>query len=532
MSLSLILFSSALQTVIFPVAGPLPVWRANLAWVALVPWLIVLLRAEPARGASRIRDLVGASYLCGFLWYLGTCYWVFATMHDYGKLSAPMALLVMLLFCLYLGLYHALFGLFVALLARRTRLGRAGALWAVPFAWVAVELARARITSFPWNPLGVAAIDNSVLTRLAPWTGAYGLSFAIAAINTLFAAFFVLRNRRWAAGPAFAAAALASALAWFGMHMAQPVRIGQAAATLLQPNLLVGAQRERLEEDSLLEISERLSAHPRPASARPGPPTSAIAAAGAPHRSMIVLWPESPSPYATVQPEFLQSLSEFSRTEGVPLIVGATGIELDAKSMPPFREYNSAVLFTPERGYAGRYDKIHLVPFGEFVPYAGLFSFAGGLTREVGSVERGQSRAPMQTGGHRYGVFLCYESIFGDEIRQFAANGAEVLVNLSDDGWYGDTSAPFQHINMARMRAIENRRWLLRDTNSGVTASIDPYGRVVESTARHVRTAVQVHFDFERQVTFYTRHGDLFAYACSLVTGALLLLSFERKRVN
>ena len=158
-------------------------------------------------------------------------------------------------------------------------------------------------------------------------------------------------------------------------------------------------------------LSERLSAHPQMAE-------SDVVVREQQAMPRIVLWPESPNSYATSQPDFTSSLSAFVRQMGVPAIVGATGVSADPLSTPPYRVYNSAALFTPERGYVGRYDKIHLVPFGEFVPYASLFSFASGLTREVGTVERGQLRRPMLAGGHRYGVFICYESIFGDEIRQ------------------------------------------------------------------------------------------------------------------
>ncbi len=134
-----------------------------------------------------------------------------------------------------------------------------------------------------------------------------------------------------------------------------------------------------------------------------------------------------------------------------------------------------------------------------------------------------------QSGGaHRYGVFICYEAVFADEVRQFARNGAEVLVNISDDGWYGDTSAPWQHLNMARMRAIENRRWLLRDTNNGVTAAIDPYGRVRQSIPRHQVDALPAEFGFRDDITFYTAHGDVFAWLCAILSLGVVGWSLER----
>jgi apolipoprotein N-acyltransferase len=184
--------------------------------------------------------------------------------------------------------------------------------------------------------------------------------------------------------------------------------------------------------------------------------------------------------------------------------------------------YNAATVFAPDGALLGRYAKIHLVPWGEYIPFQSFFSFAHGITHNAGRFTHGWRRSVFRVKGHRYGIFICYESIFADEIRQFALNGAEVLVNISDDGWYGDTSAPWQHLNMARMRAIENRRWLLRDTNTGVTAAIDPYGRLTQSAPRHVFTSLAVQYGSRDDLTFYTRYGDVFALACGILSIAML----------
>jgi apolipoprotein N-acyltransferase len=170
---------------------------------------------------------------------------------------------------------------------------------------------------------------------------------------------------------------------------------------------------------------------------------------------------------------------------------------------------------------------MHLVPFGEYTPYKKLFFFAGDLLQDVGLFEPGKQRRVFTTGGHAYGTFICYESVFGDEIRQYADMGADVLVNVSDDGWYGDSSAAWEHLNMVRMRAIENHRWVLRATNTGITASIDPQGRVFMAAPRHVRTSIRAGFDYEHDVTFYAAHGDLFAYLCALITAAAVAASLR-----
>jgi len=145
------------------------------------------------------------------------------------------------------------------------------------------------------------------------------------------------------------------------------------------------------------------------------------------------------------------------------------------------------------------------------------------ITQSLTDMSTGTERKVFTIGSHRYGIFICYESVFGDEVRQFVRHGAEVLVNISDDGWYGDTSAPWQHLNMARMRAIENRRWILRDTNNGVTASIDPYGTVRQSIPRHQVDALPAEYGYSSELTFFTLHGDWLAVICAILSLALLV---------
>ena len=164
--------------------------------------------------------------------------------------------------------------------------------------------------------------------------------------------------------------------------------------------------------------------------------------------------------------------------------------------------FNSAALVNPQGEWVGRYDKVHLVPFGEYLPFPQLFAFAGGLTKEVGEFQRGASHAPLDAGGERLGMFICYESIFPDEVRQGPLQGAQVLVNISNDGWYGDSGAWKQHLQQTEMRAIENDRWLLAGTNTGMTASIDPYGRIVAATPRKVRTALAAPYALSSGTTF------------------------------
>jgi apolipoprotein N-acyltransferase len=272
-------------------------------------------------------------------------------------------------------------------------------------------------------------------------------------------------------------------------------------------------------EETIKDLS-RISLRP------PGQDQANPASPAAPASPDLIVWPESPAPFYTSDPAFRETVSNIAREAQTWMLVGSLGIR-NAGETPEHatRLYNSASLVSPGGEWVARYDKMHLVPFGEYVPFKRVFGFAGGLTQEVGDFSPGSSRAPLQAGS-KVGVFICYESIFPDEIRQLAANGAQVLVNISNDGWYGDSGAYAQHLKQVRMRAAENDRWLLRDTNTGVTASIDPYGRVVSSIPRKVRAALDARYALTNVTTFYTRHGDWFAYLCAIISLAGLLANF------
>lgn len=488
-------------------------------------------------------------YLCGILWYAGNCYWVFQTMYLYGGLPKPVALGILLLFALYLGVYHAVFGAIVGTL-RRSNLTRNQVLLLVPFTWVAVELARARITSFPWDLLGITQIDNPVLAHLAPYTGAYGLSFCVAFINALWLMRVVFRERPHIR-PVLTAAGVLLFLAYvFALHALPPSKQNPATASanLVQEDLSVGAARSGPPETTqqLLHSFSFLSTHPSStflsgipemsstpevvmldkSGLTPGDPSHAWQ----PQTDLIV-WPEAPSGFFTNDAAFLAQMHALADSSGSLLIIGSLGV-VEAPNLEAARSYylyDSATIFRPTSPAVARYDKVHLVPFGEFIPFKNLFFFARKLTAGVGDMDRGTLRSTFAQSGHTYSAFVCYESIFGDEIRHFVKNGAEVLVNISDDGWYGDTGAAWQHLNMVRMRAIENHRWILRSTNTGVTATIDPAGRVTASAPRHIRTSLHTAFGYESDFTFYTLHGDLFAYACALIILAALAFSLQSR---
>lgn len=538
--------SGVLQVLAFPIAGPTPLWRTIFCWFALTALLAALVR-ETSDPQLRIRDGALLGYCAGFIWYLGNCYWIFRTMHYYGGISEPASAGILVLFCLYLGLYHALFGALVV--AVRRGLGRVQALLLSPFIWVAVELARSRITGFPWDLLGTAQVDNLLLTRLAPVTGVYGISFAIAAVNAFWLAKIRLRRRGPARALLASGCAVLIVLYTIGLRrVTTPVKEGtQATATLLQENLEVGeasqyagpplSEQQELQQFFELSLSPPMSycaGIPELSSTKCIHVMSSIPAGSFTNSAAtnLIVWPEAPNYFIESAAAVRNTVSTLARQATAPVIIGDVRYKADLATPGGYdsAHYNSASFFRADGTFAGRYDKMHLVPFGEYVPYKKLFFFAGNLLGDAGDFSAGTQRSVFATDGHRVGTFICYESVFPDEVRRFVGLGAEVLVNISDDGWYGDTSAAWEHLNMVRMRAIENHRWVLRATNTGVTAAIDPYGRVVRSAPRHQRTALRVGFDYERDTTFYAAHGDWFAYLCSLVTAAALGLSFTRQR--
>jgi apolipoprotein N-acyltransferase len=480
----------------------------------------------------RVAQGAALGYCSGFTWYLGNCYWIYQTMHLYGGLNRPVSAGILILFCLYLGLYHALFGALIVVF-RRGRTGVQGALLLSPFAWVAVELARARITSFPWDLLGITQVDNALLTRLAPWVGAYGISFVIAGVNALWLTRITLKQRRYTR-PMLTVALIIIVMVYVvsaGRLRAPRRDQTSAVATLIQENLEVGEAALKagppLTKTQELAAYSNLSLHPEMnycmgipelASTKCVRVTPVSNSQAVPAPTDMIVWPEAPNDFLDSDREFRQAMSALAGAADAPIIVGNVGFDADASVERGYDQYNSADFIASDGIFAGRYDKMHLVPFGEYTPYKRLLFFAGNLLQDVGSFDAGKQRVVFTTGGHSYGTFICYESVFADEVRQYADMGADVLVNISDDGWYGDTSAAWEHLNMVRMRAIENHRWVLRATNTGVTGAIDPYGRVVMAAPRHIRTSLRVGFDYEHDVTFYSAHGDLFAYFCALMT--------------
>jgi apolipoprotein N-acyltransferase len=529
--------TAALLELPFPLAGPMPPWRSIFAWFGLVPLLWALLSPLCVETEKPQRTAFLLGYLSGFLWYMGNCYWVRDTMMKYGEMPPMAPTLLLMGYSAVLGLYWGVFGWAVVLVRRASGSTRI-ALAATPVLWTALELVAARFTSVPWDQLGYSQVDNTIVNRLAPWTGVYGISFLLVAVNALMAGGILLDCRRvhrfsdrQIAGVVGVALMICGGI---GVTIPPQRPAPTATAVLIQPNLDVGNESRWNQpgewDEHMAEFQKLASGSAADKAYIAGIPESGAAMGEIippqlEARPVLIAWPESPAPFDESDPRFKDSIGKIARSVQAPIVTGGIGWTLNSEDNE-WDYFNSALVFGANGEKVGRYDKIHLVPFGEYIPFQNLLSFAHKLTGRVSKFTRGTERKvfrlPTAAGGaHRYGIFICYEAVFADEVRHFAQLGAEVLVNISDDGWYGDTSAAWQHLNMARMRAIENRRWILRDTNTGVTCVIDPYGVVRQSIPRHQTDALPAEFAFRDDITFYTEHGDLFAWACVLAAAVL-----------
>jgi apolipoprotein N-acyltransferase len=442
-----------------------------------------------------VKQVVAASYAAGVIFFAGSCYWITETMIIYGGLPVPLGLGVGALFALAFGFYFVLFGLGVHLAVRK--LGPPGLFFAAPL-WVTVELLRSILFSgFPWMLSGYALAPYSGILQIATWTGVYGLSFLAAGVNSVIAYAVLQRTFRWAAVAA-AVIVIASILPVFGEEPSG----NTIEVRLVQTNISLDQSWTRPDFDALLNelttLSTRGGTSPK-----------------------LVVWPETPAPfYLAEDAEFRTRIQSIAMKLGAYFLVGY----IDAANEGPS---NSAGLLDPSGKQISRYDKMHLVPFGEYVPFKRLLFFAESLTRQAGNFVPGAEYSLGVLDGRKVSTIICYESIFPNLVRQFVKRGSELIVLITNDGWFGKSSAPYQHLRMGVVRAVENRRYMVRTANTGITAIIDPYGRVEAETPIGVRTILDGPARFRSDRTFYTQYGDVFAYANVV---AVLLLLFWKTR--
>ena len=472
-----------------------------LGWIAPAILIVAVIGERP-----RFAILLG--FVQGAAFYGLSLPWFYNVMRQYGPLPVVPAAGVFALVILVMSIFHAVFAAAIAKLGEIS-VGRA--CFAAPFLWVALEFASMYMPAigFPWNLLGYVAAGNLAFVQITAVTGIFGLSLLVAAYNSLVAwtyfQFSINKKIEWKALAAVTAALVLVAIV--GPRLV-PAASGDHVAHLVQTNFPVSngypsdwMQTHAREMDQLEQIS--IDA----AQKTPG----------------IVVWPEVPAPFSLQDADFHSRAMRIARGAGNGFLVGV--IDWKPLGNGQIGASNSAALLGANGALEFIYDKIHLVPFSEYVPWRNWFFFARDLTSLIGDFQPGTQYKVGQIAGGPSSVYICYEAIFPNEVRRFTLHGAQLFINISDDGWFGGSGAPQQHLAMARVRAVENRRWLLRDTNDGITVSVDPYGRIVARMQPNVRGELDAPYAFRSDMTLFARWGDWLPWLCVLLALVLVWMA-------
>ncbi|MEE9226881.1 MAG: apolipoprotein N-acyltransferase [Acidobacteriota bacterium] len=474
---------------------------APLAWIALIPLI---------RGVigTRFRTGFGRGAIFGLCFFGVLLYWTIPALHSHGELPWVASLVVFVLLTGYLSLFPATFGFLLAVLSRKSP---EIALLGVPFLWTALEWIRAHLfTGFPWGLLGYTLHEFPALIQDASWSGVYGISFLIAGSNALLAASTARRGKwRWF----FPVAALAIPLviglvgAWRIPEAAKvTLRIAAVQGNILQDEKWDPQIREKIIDDYLGLTREAIRAG-----------------------VSMVVWPESSLPVA-VAPALsgIRSgdpvrgrLEAAMRGSGTALLVGA--VEYGSREGVPV--VTNTAQFLPSSGdWAAPYEKVHLVPFVEYIPLKkGLFFLDRLVQGVIADFVPGDGPVLHRAGGIPFATLICYEMVFPHLVRDSNNAGARFLVNITNDGWFGRTSAPYQHFAMSAFRAVENRRWVVRVANTGISGFIDPYGRVQQKTDIMRKELLVGGVVPRDDRTPYSRFGDWFAGLCGMISVGLLI---------
>jgi apolipoprotein N-acyltransferase len=488
------------------------------AWIALTPLVVAVVRHR--RGLERPLTSAQAFSLgltAGGVYFAGTLYWLVETMTTFGGLSVPLAAFAAVLLVAYLSLFPAVFTLVLARLARTY--GASAALLASPV-WVATELGRQYVwDGFPWALLGYSQVTVLPVAQLASLTGVYGLS-ALLALTSGVAAYVVVepRGRRWAA--AGGVAVLVAASAGWGhwrltrsalLESGEPVRVA-----VLQANI---AQEDKWNPALADWISDRYLQMTRQALDR---------------GARFIIWPESSTPFFFEHDLVRGGAIRRLAAEGeATLLIGSDQIEQaraePGRTRPTERLYNAAFLVTPDGRTGAVYRKMHLVPFGEYVPARRLLFFVSPIVEAMTDFSPGDAPVLLPVAGRLASTAICYEVIYASLMRRFVLDGSELLTTITNDAWYGWSSAAYQHWDQAAMRSIENGRYLARAANTGISGFVDPYGRVLQRSALFEEELLVEDLRFITDRTVYTRIGDVVAWLSLALTAAALLATVRAR---
>ncbi len=480
-----------------------------MAWVALVPLVEAIERLSATRRSSRHAALLG--WISGLFYFAGTLYWTADVMAMFGGVAYPLAVPIAGLLVAYLALYPSLFAA-TTLVARRLY-GPAG-LWLAPVVWVATEWLRGVVLSgFPWALLGTSQADVAPIAQAASLGGVYLLSALL-----VFAAVAVVRARashgaaRWTT-VGVAVVVIGGLALWGSRRIADgailrdgtPLRVA-----LAQGNIPQALKWEPERAETILRIYLDQTREGRARGAQ------------------LTIWPESATPFFfEEEPTGRDRIRAAARDLDQWMLFGSDQIEW---ATPP-RYYNAAFLMSPDGERREVYRKVRLVPFGEYVPLRRLLFFVAPLVESVAGFTPGTSVVPLRIGDHTITTAICYEVVYPHLAREAVLAGSELLTTITNDAWYGTSSAPFQHFEQARLRAVEQGRWLARAANTGISGIVDPYGRVVVQTTLFERRVLVGDVRLRTGRTIYATIGDSFVYASLVVSGFVWGALLVRRRL-
>lgn len=483
-----------------------------LIWIALVPLLIAIRNAN-------LPEAFRTGFLTGLVYNTGLMYWIVIVVVRYGHLPLYAGITVMLLLVVYLSLYPALFCAGVVYFRKRG----IGIVLSAPLLWTSLEYLKSRLLSgFPWEDLAHSQYGCLPMIQIAEITGTYGITFLIMLVNcviydSLKALFHPTDGKRNLPLPEIAVAAvLMLAVCAYGLYRIDALTTEEkdlppVSTLIVQGNIDQSVKWTPQYQRDTIDIYRQLSIR---ASEGDG---------------SLIVWPETAVPFCFQNyDENAREVIATAREAGAWLLFGSPSYERKGESVS---FYNSAYLIAPDGSVPGRYDKVHLVPFGEYVPLGRFLFFVDKLVEGAGDFSPGATVAPLSMGDHKIGPLICYEGIFPEISRDHRAKGAELLVNVTNDAWYGDSSAPYQHLTIAVFRAVENRTWMIRAANTGISAIVNTAGEVVCRTGLFERTILKGNVRFTTHRTFYSRHGDIFACFCACFLLIGFLISLRRRDV-
>ncbi len=496
-----ILFSSSLCLVLaFP-----PFDIEFLAWISVVPLLLI------------VRDKKGISaFVSGFIWgisfFTGILYWISYAVKVYGSIPLFGSIIINAILIAYLSIYPGLFTLGVAFAKRRLR--PLHCLFFIPSLWVSLEYIRGHaFTGFPWELIGYSQYKFLTLIQISDISGVYGASFLIILVNALI--FLSISERRFKLKETVSVFLILGIVLIYGKVKINTVekeikKWRQLPVGIVQGNIDQDKKWNREYQLNTVKIYSRESRR--------------LIKEGA----GLLIWPETATPFYLQSNEmYYPMVLDILKGSTVRLLTGSPAYGFFNRKP---RYFNSAFLLS-YHGIEGRYDKIHLVPFGEYVPLKKLFFFAGRLVEGVGDFSSGERPTLLQMGKVGFGVVICYEALFPDLFRRFVKEGGRFMLNITNDAWFGRSSAPYQHFSQTVFRSVENRVFLIRAANTGISGVVSPVGDIVIETPLFKRLSFISAIGLkEIKDTFYTRHGDVFALINLLFSISVFFVIRKGKR--